>query len=275
MPLLPMPTKINPVIYQILNIITVISVIIVNILANVLPIFGVNTGQISDAYPNFFTPAGYVFSIWFIIYLQAIIFIIYQARASQRNESYLPKISFFYLFAGLANIAWIFVFHFSYAYTIANPPFFLASVGILLLVFILLLLAYLRLGVGKEAVSRGEKLAVHLHFSVYLAWISVASIAGIASALNILIPGLPSETQHLATAALLIVALLLTILMVYLRREFGFPLVVIWASVGIAAKWLAIPVIAYTAIAVAIILVIILLIIPFIKKHKFIDFYLE
>lgn len=275
MPLLLMSTKINPVIYQILNIITVISVLIINILANALPIFGVNTGQVSDAYPNFFTPAGYVFSIWFIIYLQAIIFMIYQARASQRNESYLSKISFFYLFAGLANIAWIFVFHFSYAYAIANPPFFLASVGILLLFFILLLLAYLRLGVGKESVSRGEKLAVHLHFSVYLAWLSVASIAGIASALNILIPGLPAETQHLATAAMLIVALLLTILMVYLRREFGFPLVVIWASVGIAAKWLAIPVIAYTAIAVAIIIVIILLIIPFIKKHKFIDYYLE
>jgi benzodiazapine receptor len=270
-----MSTKINPLIYQILNIITVISVILVNVLANVLPIFGVNTGQVSDAYPNFFTPAGYVFSIWFIIYLQAIIFMIYQARPSQRNESYLPKINLFYLFAGLANIAWIFVFHYSYASSIANPPFFLASVGILLLVFLLLLIAYLRLEVGKESVARGEKLAIHLHFSVYLAWLSVASIAGIASALNLLIPGLPAETQHLATAAMLVVALLLTILMIYLRREFGFPLVVVWASIGIAAKWLAIPVIAYTAIAVAIIIVILLLLIPFIKKRKFIDFYLD
>ena len=260
-------------IFQVLNIITVISVIIINILANALPIFGVNTGQVSDAYPNFFTPAGYVFSIWFIIYIQAIIFMIYQARSSQRSEGYLGKISFFYLFAGLANIAWIFVFHYSYAFTVANPPFFLLSVVLLLIVFLMLLLAYLRLGVGVDAVPRKEKLAVHLHFSVYLGWISVATIAALASAINILVPAIPAETQHLATAAMLFVALLLTLIMVYLRREYGFALVVLWAAIGIGVKWLTIPVIFYSAIAVAIILILGMLIIPYLRKSNLIQYY--
>ncbi len=268
-----MTEKINSVIFQILNIVTVISVIVVNILANALPIFGVNTGQVSDAYPNFFTPAGYVFAIWFIIYIQAIAFLIYQARPSQRGEAYLPKISFFYFFAGLANMAWIFVFHFSYAYSVYNPPFFLGSVVLLLLFLLMLLIIYLRLGIGQKAGPCKEKLAVDLHISVYLGWISVASIAGLASAINILIPTIPVGTQHLATAAMLLVALLLTFLMIYLRRDYGFALVVVWASIGIAVKHLLIPVIAYTAIAVAIIVILCLLIIPLIKKSNIIKFY--
>jgi hypothetical protein len=267
-----MARKTNPVIFQILNLIAVISVIIVNILANVLPLNGVNTGEVSDLYFNYFTPAGYVFSIWFIIYIQAIIFMIYQVRSSQREETYLNKINIFYFLGALANIAWIFFFHYS-----ANPlfpPFLYASVVMLLLLVISLLLVYLRMGIGKKAVPRNEKLAVHLHISVYLAWLGVASIAGIASALNIVIPGIPDTTQWLATAIMVVVAMLLAVLMVYLRRDFGFALVVLWASMGIALKWLFIPVIGYTAIATSIIIVIALIVIPLIKRDGFVEFYL-
>jgi hypothetical protein len=268
-----MTEKKDYLLFQVLNIITVISVIIVNILANALPIFGVTTGLVSDAYPNFFTPAGYVFSIWFIIYLQAIIFLIYQARGSQRSEGYLGKIGLFYFFAGLANMAWIFVFHYSYASMVANPPFFLASLVLLILVFLMLLIAYLRLGVGVEAVPRNEKLAVHLHFSVYLGWISVATITAIASSINILVPGLPTETQHLATAAMLFVALVLTLIIVYLRRDYGYALVILWAAAGIGIKWLTVPIILYTVIAVAIILIIGMILIPYLKKSNLIEYY--
>lgn len=268
-----MSIKNNPIIFQILNAITVISVIIINILANALPLFGVNTGQVSDAYPNFFTPAGYVFSIWFIIYIQAIIFMIYQVRSSQRDKAYLTQINFFYFFAGLANMAWIFAFHFSYAFMVYNPPYFLGSVILLLVVFLMLLVSYLRLSIGIKPLQRSEKLAVHLHFSVYLGWISVATIAALASAINLIIPGIPAEIQHIATATMLVIALLLTLLMIYLRRDYGFALVILWAGVGIAVKQLLIPVIAYTAIAIAIILVIALIIIPYIKKSNPIQFY--
>ncbi len=268
-----MTEKRDYLLFQVLNIITIISVLIVNILANALPLFNVNTGQVSDAYPNFFTPAGYVFSIWFIIYLQAIIFLIYQGRPSQRSEGYLQKIGIFYFLAGLANIGWIFVFHYSYAYMVANPPFYLLSVIFLILVFLMLLLVYLRLGIGIDAVSRNVKLAVHLHVSVYLSWLSVATIAGLASAINVLIPGIPSEIQHIATAAMLFVAVLLTLLMIYLRRDFTFGLVVLWSAIGIGVKWLTVPVILYSSITAAIILVIGLILIPYLKKSNLIHYY--
>lgn len=266
-----MSNKINPLIYQVLNIITVITVIIVNMLANILPLNGVTTAQVSDAYPNLFTPAGYVFSIWFIIYLQALIFLIYQARTSQRTEPYLQEINVFYFIGGLLNIAWIFTFHYSFGV----PTLYLASVAILLLFYIILLFAYLRLGVGIKETPRNHKLAIHLHFSVYLGWLSLASIAAIASALNILIPSLPIDIQALWTVAVLVIVLLLTFLMVYLRKDFAFALVVIWASIGIGLKQLLIPTIAYTAFAVAIIVVVWILIVPFLKKTNFIEYYLE
>ncbi len=268
-----MTEKKEYLLFQVLNIITVISVIIINILANALPIFGVNTGQVSDAYPNFFTPAGYVFSIWFIIYIQAIIFMFYQGRPSQRSESYVQKISFFYFFAGLANVAWIFVFHYSYAFMVTNPPFFFASVFLLVLVFIILLLIYLRLRIGIEPVPRSEKLAVHLHISVYLGWISVATIAAVASAINIIVPALPVETQHLATAVMLFVALILALIMIYLRRDYGFALVVLWAAIGIGVKWIAIPIIWYSAITIAVLLILGFLLIPYLKKSNLVQFY--
>jgi hypothetical protein len=267
-----MSLKINPVILQILNVITVIAVIIVNILANVLPLNGVNTGQVSDLYSNFFTPAGYVFSIWFIIYLQAIIFMIYQMRTSQREQAYLGQIGIFYFLAGLANMGWIFLFH--YSANPINPPFFYGATALLLVILLLLLFIYIRLGVGKTEVPRSQRLAVHLHISVYLAWISVASIAGIASSLNALLPGIPDPTQWIGTAVMLVIALVLTLLMTYQRREFGFGLVVVWASIGIAVKWLLIPVIAYTAIAIAIVGIIAIILIPLLKKKNFVEYYL-
>ena len=264
--------KINPVLLQLLNLITAIVVIIVNSLANILPLNGVTTGTVSDLYPNFFTPAGYVFSIWFIIYLQAIIFAIYQVRTSQREQAYISQIGIFYFLGGLANIGWIFMFH--YSANPLNPPFLYGATVLLLVLFLLLLFTYIRLGIGKSDVPRGQRLAVHLHISVYLAWLSVASIAGIASAINTLIPGIPDPTQWIGTAVMLVIALVLTLLMTYQRREFGFGLVVVWAAIGIAIKWLLIPIIAYKAIAVAIIGIIALLLIPFLKKTKFLDYYL-
>jgi hypothetical protein len=59
-----MPTKASPTVYQTVNVVSVVAVLIMNTLVNVLPLNGVTTAQVSDSYPNLFTPPGYVFSIW-------------------------------------------------------------------------------------------------------------------------------------------------------------------------------------------------------------------
>jgi hypothetical protein len=99
-----------------------------------------------------------------------------------------------------------------------------------------LIMVYLRLNIGKSAVSLREKLAVHMPFSVYLGWITIASIANVAAALvsvNWDGFGISPETW---AALIVIVALVITLLVVAARRDVAYGLVIIWALVGIAVK---------------------------------------
>jgi benzodiazapine receptor len=82
------------------------------------------------------------------------------------------------------------------------------------------------------------------------------------------------DVQYLWTALVLIVALLITTLMIVLRRDIAYGLVVIWASTGIASKWMSIPLIFNTAIIVAVVVALLILIVPFIRKKNWVDYYL-
>jgi len=256
--------------FQIANVAAIALALLVNFLANWLPINGVNTGQVADSYPNLFTPPGYIFAIWGVIYTLAIVFAAYQARASQRNEPYLASIGWLYLASAGINTAWILVFHYSYG----TPILYLASTLLLLLLLADLLLIYRRLGIGGAGVSRGVKLCVHLPMSVYTGWISVASIAGLASALNVIFPQIPAGIQATATAAMLVVALALTSVMLWQHRDIVFALVVVWAVSGIAAKQTAIPVINLSALAEIGLAAVALLSIPIIRKINWVNYYL-
>ncbi len=263
---------------QVLNLIIVLATITVNALANILPINGVGTGEVanSPAYFNYFTPATFIFSIWGVIYLLLIIFAVYQVRSSETGKDYLGQISFLFILNGIANMIWIFVFHNSVAFgdvNTPNPGIFALSMVPMAIILITLLWAYVRLGVGVRSVPTSEKFAVHLPFSVYAGWISVAIIANTASTINSLID-IPVDWQYIWTALVLVVALVITLLMLVLRRDFAFGIVVIWASYGIYAKHSLIPIIALTALTVLAIIAIVLILLPFIKKKKFIDFYL-
>jgi len=266
-----MTAKNNLLTYQMANVAAVVSVFVVNMLANILPFNGVTTGQVSDLYPNLFTPPGYVFSIWGVIYALAIVFMFYQARPSQREENYLKQIGFLYLVGAIANISWLLIFHYSYG----MPQLFGVSLIPMTGLLVCLLLIFQRVGIGKRDVPRNQKLAVHLSISVYLGWISLAIIANIASVLNVLFPGIPEPTQALWTAMVIAVALLISSFMVLTRRDFAFGLVVIWASLGIALNRSAMsPIFASSIITVGIVALLILLA-PFLMKTGFVDFYMS
>jgi hypothetical protein len=251
-----MNSRITPVILQITNVFAVIATITFNALVNILPLNSVTTGTVSDSYPNLFTPPGYVFSIWGVIYVLIALFMVYQARVSQRREGYLREVGFLYLLGAVANIAWLTVFHYSYG----NPMLFLLSPIPIISLLVILLLTYVRLGVGVKKVPLKQKLAVHAPVSVYLAWISLATIANIASVLNIIIPGIPLSIQAVLTAAVILIALMITLLMLIRRRDVVYGLVVVWASIGIAAKQAAFPIISVTSLlAVGIIAAVIIL----------------
>ena len=255
--------------FQILNIIAVLFTIVMNALANILPFNGVNTGMVADSFPNYFTPPGYVFAIWGAIYVLLFIFMIYQAKGSQVNEEYLGKIGYLYFIGAILNVAWLILFHYSYN----NTPLLIWSEFLIAGFLVVLLVTYVKLQIGITEVPLKQKIAIHLPTSVYLGWISLATIANTAALLNVNF-GFSLDEQYLWTALVLVVALVLTTLMIVLRRDLAYGLVVIWASTGIASKWASIALIYNTAMIVAIVVVLLIVVVPLIRKKNWIDYYL-
>jgi hypothetical protein len=258
--------------FQIINIIAILFTIVMNALSNILLFGGVNTGEAADTFFSYFTPAGYVFSIWSIIYTLQIIFIVYQARSSQVTEEYLGRIGYLYLISGFFNVTWLISFHFA----VSTPLLLLLTEPLMLGILVTLLYTYVRLGIGVSEVPLSQKIAVHLPVSVYVGWISVATIANTASVLNEYLT-IPLDTQYLWTALVLVVALLLAILMLVMRRDVAYSLVVVWAAIGIYAKWTTIeviPLIYWTALIVAIVILVAIIIIPLVRRKNPLDYYL-
>ena len=110
-----------------------IVVIAVNGLANGLPLGGQTTGEVSAKYPSLFTPSGFTFSIWGLIYFGLATFAIYQALPGQRENSSIAKISKLFVANCAANAAWIFFWHYD-----------LLWLSLLMMVAILLTLAISR-----------------------------------------------------------------------------------------------------------------------------------
>jgi len=240
----------NLILLQIANASAFIVTVIVNLLANTLALNGKTTGEISDLYPTLITPAGYVFSIWGVIYILLFIFIVFQALPKQKEEPFLCKISFLFVLSNVMNISWLFLWHYEQITLSVIPMFLLLAT---------LIAIYLRLDIGRAEVSRKERLCVHLPFSVYLGWITVASITNVAAALTAVNWdgwGIDAVTWAIL---MIIIALIIDLTIVIKRRDIAYSLVIIWALAGIIVKQAEKQSIVITAGISAIIIVIALI----------------
>ena len=165
------------IVRQITVVLTILITLFVNGLANALPLNGMNTGQISDQFKVYFVPAGYVFSIWGLIYLGLIAFAIFQALGSQRENPRLRATGWWISLGGVANSAWIFFWHYQ---------LFPLTLVAMLVLLSTLIITYLRLGVARSQVTPAEKWTTHLTFSIYLGWITVATVANVTDVLDYL-----------------------------------------------------------------------------------------
>ncbi|TFG62719.1 MAG: hypothetical protein E4H36_07330, partial [Spirochaetales bacterium] len=241
---------------QVLNILGFLGTIAVNALANILPIAGNNTGELSDSYPNLFVPAGLTFSIWGLIYLLLGIFAVYQAvglfkkdqtiSGDSQYPSFLDRISWFFLLSCAANIGWIFAWHHK-----------MVGLSLILMLVILasLLIMYLRLGVrygrtaGRNAETEAasgdarqktlkmrEKVFIHLPMSIYLGWITVATIANITALLVNLGWNGFGLSESFWTVLVMGAGLVIGLLVVFSRRDPAYSAVIVWAYAGILLK---------------------------------------
>ncbi len=212
---------------QILIVVAVVATIAINGLANALPINGLQTGEISDSFPVYFTPAGYVFAIWGVIYLGLLAYAIYQALPAQRQSPRLRSIRTLFLAGSLANIAWIFLWHYQL--------FPLTLIAMLVLLGTLIGV-YLRLRIGRASPPLVERLTVDLPFSIYLGWITVATIANVTALLNYWGWNGFGVSEEVWLVITLAVALVVATLMALTRSDVAYLLVLAWAFAGIGVK---------------------------------------
>jgi hypothetical protein len=220
---------------QISVILTVVATIIVNVLANALPLNGQNTGEISDRFSVYFVPAGYVFSIWLLIYIGLVAFAVFQALPAQRENPRLRAAGWWVAISGLANIAWIFLWHYDqFPLTLIAMLFLLAT----------LIMAYLRLEICRAVVAPAEKWAAHIPISIYLGWITVATVANVTSLLYYLKWDGFGISPEIWMGIVLAAVLTIAVLMNFTRRDVAYTLVILWALAGISVKHAANPAVA-------------------------------
>ena len=220
--------------------------IVTNVLANALPIAGRTTGEISDAFPALVTPAGYVFAIWGVIYLGLLGYALWQALPAQAANPRVQAVAWPITVGHLANALWIVAWH--------NLAF---GVSLLLMLVLLatLMVTYLRLRApaakrGAAAPTRAERLLARGTFSIYLGWITVATVANV----TIWLMARGFETQFLALPAVawamvaLVVATLLGVRMLMRYRDAAYAAVLVWAFIGIVVMQSATPLVAGTAV---------------------------
>jgi benzodiazapine receptor len=218
----------NSIFLKLANILAFSLTIVINALAGSTTLIGGKvTAEISDANFTLITPAGYVFSIWGIIYILLGIFVVYQALPSQKTNDYQNKIGWLFVLSSIINIAWLFLWQFEYL---------IFSVALIFILLATLIAIYLRLDIGKSKVNLREKIAIHLPFSTYLGWITIASIANVATTLvSINWNGFGINPETWAYLIILI-ALLLSLIVIVTRTDVAYGLVIIWAFMGISAS---------------------------------------
>jgi hypothetical protein len=227
---------------QWVNVLAVVTTIGVNGLANALPLNGQTTGEISDRFQVYFVPAGYVFSIWGLIYLGLLLFAVYQALPSQRDNARLGRVRGLFTLSCAANVAWLFLWHYE-----RFPLTLLAMLSLLLV----LILIYWRLEIGRDGVPVAEKWFVRVPFSVYLGWITVATIANVTSVLDYWNWDGWGISPEAWAIIMLVAGTGLASAMGFTRGDVAYMLVVVWAFVGIAFKQADTPAVATAAWATA------------------------
>jgi benzodiazapine receptor len=211
---------------QVVNIATYVVTVVINGLAVALPLNGLTTAEISDRFPVLVTPANYVFSIWSVIYLLLAAFTVWQALPRNRTDTTLRSIGYLPAIAGVLNALWVLLWQYEV---------FALTVPVMLGLLFTLIAIHVRLRATRAGHGAGRWL-VGLPFSVYLGWITVATIANISQMLYW--AGYRGAPLGEEPWVVLVLGAGVAIAAIMLLREadWAYGLVIVWAYVGIAAK---------------------------------------
>jgi hypothetical protein len=213
------------------SLVAFVAVVIVNALATTIPLGGMTTGQLSDLYPNLFVPAGITFAIWGVIYVLLGLYVVYNlivsARASDESSASMSRIGLLFLLSCAANAGWIF----SWQYRVLP-----LSLVCMLILLASLIMIYVGLNVGRSQAGSAQRYMVHLPFSIYLGWISIATIANVTALLVYYKWDRFGISEQVWAIVMIAVGVALGLLVLLYRTDIFYALVVDWAVLGILLK---------------------------------------
>ncbi|MGV2829647.1 tryptophan-rich sensory protein [Myxosarcina sp. GI1(2024)] len=219
----------KPMLRQIVNLIFIIAAFGTNVWANINPPKGLTIGEISnELFGNILiTPANYAFAIWGLIYLGLISFAINQALPSQKYDPLLQKIGYSVAIASAAQIIWVFCFLYRQ---------FTWSLVLMLAILLPLIGAYWRLLRYDRSFTPRQKWFIYYPLSIYLAWISVATIVNSATVLKTWDWNGWGLSPVVWTIIMVLIAALITVAATISRTNFAYAGVFVWAAVAIAVR---------------------------------------
>lgn len=209
---------------------TYLAMIVVNALSNILPINGNNTGQVSNSYSNLFAPAALTFSIWGVIYFLLAAYTLYQfglfqKDGGEKNASLFAQVGSYFAVTSLANILWIFSWHYH-----------LIALSLIFMLVILFYLIKINSILRKEKLTTKENFFIKAPFSVYFAWITVATIANVTTLLVSLNWNGWGISPAIWTIIILIIGAIIGLFRTLADKNIFYGLVFIWAYFGIWFK---------------------------------------
>jgi hypothetical protein len=201
-----------------INIVLFAGMLVMNYLANALPLNNKTTGELSDSFPNLFVPVGITFSIWGVIYMLLLVYCVVQFTGSGKEA--ISDISWLFSISCVLNAVWIIFWHYG-------------KLPLSLIIMIGLLVTLILINISIRELPSG---IIKATFGVYLGWICIATIAN-ATALLISIKwngfNIPQETW---TIIMIFIGAVLIGLTVYRLKNPFIGLAVVWAFTGIAIK---------------------------------------
>lgn len=216
---------------KVLVTLTYLAMVVVNYLANALPLNGRGTGEVSNAYPSLFTPAGVTFSIWGVIYLLLGAHVLYQlglfrsAPETAGETDLLNRVGVLFSISSLANTAWVFAWHYD-----------LIPLSAVLIVVILVCLARIVTPLSRVDLTARQRWLIGVPFSVYFGWTTVAVVAN----MTVLLVYANWDGFGIADSAwaaiMVVVAMAIGTATMLHNRDIAYGLVLIWAFGGILLR---------------------------------------
>ncbi len=238
---------------QFITLAAIISAFVVNVASNFFPLNGLSIGEISSTLFNnvLIIPANYAFAIWGLIYLGLFALGVYQFLPSQKHDLDLRKSAYLLVIALVSQSIWVYFF---------LSRLFVLSVVAMLLILLPLIGVYLQLGIGNKPVPRMKKWCLHVPISIYLSWISVATIVNVACALYFQGWNGWGISAQVWTVIMLLVSTVIAVVIVIQRQDIAYMGVIVWAIFAIALKLWNNPMLRNMALVLAITLVVITII---------------